>query len=180
VVVNLEAANRTLRKSNVELALEHIEHARGLAQACLDEARLSVRALRPDPLQEADLSQALQAQIGRMAASGTVARFTTSGERVGLSREAQGELLRIAQECITNVMKHAQAQQVEVALAFGPDVVSLTVTDDGVGFDPDGHHEGFGLLGMRERAQRIGARLVVTSAPGQGTRIETLLPIHAA
>jgi signal transduction histidine kinase len=98
-----------LRKHSVELALEHIEHARGLAQACLDEARLSVRALRPDPLQQSDLIQALQAQVGRMAASGTVARFTTSGERVALSREAQGELLRIAQESITNVMKHAQA-----------------------------------------------------------------------
>ena len=178
VVVNLEAANRTLRKHNVELALEHIEHARGLAKACLDEARLSVRALRPDPLQQADLIQALQAQIGRMAASGTVARFATLGEKVPLPREAQGELLRIAQECITNVMKHAQAQQVEVTLAFGPDAVSLSVTDDGVGFDPDGHHEGFGLLGMRERAQRIGARLVVTSAPGQGTRVETVLPAH--
>ena len=57
--------------------------------------------------------------------------------------------------------------------------MSLSVTDDGVGFDPDGHHEGFGLLGMRERAQRIGARLVVTSAAGQGSRIETLLPAHA-
>jgi signal transduction histidine kinase len=179
VVVNLEAANRTLRKSNVELALEHIEHARGLAQACLDEARLSVRALRPDPLQQADLSEALQGQIARMAASGTVARLTTSGERVGLSREAQGELLRIAQESITNVMKHAQAQRVEVALAFGADAVSLSVSDDGIGFDPDGHHEGFGLLGMRERAERIGARLVVTSGPGRGTRIETLLQTHA-
>ena len=98
VVVNLEAANRTLRKHNVDLALEHIEHARGLAKACLDEARLSVRALRPDPLQQADLIQALQTQIGRMAASGTVARFTTLGEEVPLPREAQGELLRIAQE----------------------------------------------------------------------------------
>jgi signal transduction histidine kinase len=73
-------------------------------------------------------------------------------------------------------MKHAQAQQVEVTLAFGPEAVSLIVTDDGIGFDPDGHHEGFGLLGMRERAERIGARLMVTSVHGQGTRVETLLP----
>ena len=76
--------------SNVELALEHIEHARGLAQAGLDEARLSVRALRPDPLQQADLSQALQAQIGRMAASGTLARFTTLGETRGAAARSAG------------------------------------------------------------------------------------------
>jgi signal transduction histidine kinase len=138
-----------------------------------------VRALRPDPLQQADLIQALQAQVERMAASGTVARFTTVGEKVALPREAQGELLRIAQECITNVMKHAQAQRVELTLAFGPDAVSLSVADDGAGFDPDAHHEGFGLLGIRERAQRIGARLLVASAPGHGTRIETLLPVQA-
>ena len=76
-------------------------------------------------------------------------------------------------------MKHAQAQRVDLTLAFGPDGVSLSVTDDGAGFDPEAHHEGFGLLGIRERAQRIGARLVVTSAPGHGTRIETLLAAHA-
>lgn len=179
VVVNLEAANRTLRKHSVELALEHIEHARGLAQACLDEARLSVRALRPDPLQHGDLIQALQVQIGRMAASGTTARFALLGEKVPLPRDAQAELLRIAQESITNAMKHAHAQQVEVSLAFAPEGVTLAVTDDGIGFDPDAHHEGFGLLGMRERAQRIGARLTVTSERGRGARVETLLPAHS-
>jgi len=178
VVVNLEAANRTLRKHNVEVALEHIEHARGLAKTCLDEARLSVRALRPDPLQQSDLLQALQAQVERMAASGTTARLVTQGDPLALPRETQGELLRIAQESITNAMKHAHAQRVDVALTFAPDRVSLCVTDDGVGFDPDAQHEGFGLLGMRERAERIGARLTVTSALGQGSRVETIVTTH--
>jgi signal transduction histidine kinase len=85
VVVNLEAADRTLRKHNVEVALEHIEHARGLARACLDEARLSVRALRPDALREASFEQALQAQIQRMAASGTQAQLRTVGKKIALS-----------------------------------------------------------------------------------------------
>jgi len=173
VVVNLEAASRTLRKDNVPLALEHIEHARGLARTCLDEARLSVRALRPDAGHRQDLVQALQAQVERVAGSGTTARFILRGERVALPRDAQGELLRIAQECITNAMRHARAGHVEVSLAFTPGAVTLTVTDDGVGFDPAGHHEGFGLLGMRERAARIGARLTVSSVPGSGARIET-------
>jgi signal transduction histidine kinase len=179
VLVNLEAANRTLRKHNVDVALEHIQLARGLAQTCLDEARLSVRALRPDPLQHADLVQALQNQVQRMAASGTTARLVTRGEAVALARETQGELLRIAQECITNAMKHAQAQRVDVELGFGADGVTLCVADDGRGFDPDARHEGFGLLGMRERAERIGARLLITSVRGGGTRVETLLPRHA-
>jgi len=179
VVVNLEAASRTLKKQNMAVALEHIEHARGLAQSCLDEARLSVRALRPDPLQHADLIEALQAQVQRMEASGTHAQLTVLGDRIPLPREVQAELLRIAQESITNVLKHARAQTVQVTLAFGEDAVSLSVADDGVGFDPDGRHDGFGLLGMRERAERIGARLLVRSRAHAGSRVETLLPRSA-
>lgn len=177
VVVNLEAASRTLRKDNVPVALEHIEHARGLARTCLEEARLSVRALRPDAGHRQDLVQALEVQVERFAGSGTTARFILRGEPVALPRDAQGELLRIAQECITNAMRHARAGHVEVSLAFTPGAVTLTVTDDGVGFDPAAHNEGFGLLGMRERAVRIGARVTVSSVPGSGARIETRLPL---
>jgi signal transduction histidine kinase len=92
-----------------------------------------------------------------MEASGTHAQLTVLGDRIPLPREVQAELLRIAQESITNVLKHARAQSVHVTLAYGEDAVSLSVADDGVGFDPEGRHEGFGLLGMRERAERIGA-----------------------
>src|SRR5882672_1369432 len=136
VVLNLEAANMSLRRQSTELALKHIEDARELAKSCLDEARISVRALRPP------------------------------------------ELLRIAQECITNVIKHAQARKVELSLTFSADRVHLCVADDGVGFDPEARHEGYGMLGMRERAERIGARLLVASTQGLGSRIETVLPVR--
>ena len=179
VVVNLEAASRTLNKDNVALALEHIDHARSLARRCLDEARLSVRALRPDALRNADFVQALHEQVDRMQASGAQAQFSVLGDRVLLPREVEAELLRIAQECITNVLKHAHASNVEVRLAFDPAGVVLTVADDGVGFDPDAHHDGFGLLGMRERAERIGARLLVTSTERRGSRVETRLTREA-
>lgn len=177
VVVNLAAASRTLRKDNVALALEHIEHARGLAQACLAEARLSVRALRPDPLQQTDFAHALEAQVRRVEAAGIQARFAQHGEKLALPREVQAELLRIAQECITNVLKHAHATAVEVELTFAPKQVSLSIADDGVGFDPAAHHEGFGLLGMHERAQRVGAQLCVVSHAAGGCRVETILPL---
>ena len=177
VVVNLEAANRTLKKSNVDVALEHIEHARGLAQAGLAEARLSVRALRPEALQQADLAHALQTLLRRFEASGTLsARFHSVGETIPLPADVENEMLRIAQECMTNVLKHAAAQQVEIRLTFGADTVSLSISDDGTGFDPRAHHDGFGLVGMRERAERIGARLLVSSRPEQGTRVETVIP----
>ncbi|MFN0317527.1 MAG: GAF domain-containing sensor histidine kinase [Burkholderiales bacterium] len=179
VVVNLEAADRTLRKNNLEEALEHIEHARGLARACLDEARLSVRALRPEASQETSLEQAIRAQIQRMAASGAQATLRTDGEKIALPNTAESELLRITQESITNVLKHAQARKVSVTLTYGARAVRLAIRDDGLGFDPAAHHDGFGLLGMRERAERIGARLEVTSEPNGGTLVETVLPLGA-
>lgn len=180
VVLNLEAANRTLKKDNLDLALEHIEHARNLAQAGLAEARLSVRALRPEALQQADLANALQALLRRAEASGTLhARFTVVGDKTPLPGEVESELLRIAQEGVTNVLKHAGAQHVELNLVFDPGAVRLSILDDGVGFDPRQHHDGFGLLGMRERAERIGARLLVVSTPAGGSRVETVIPRSA-
>ncbi|MEX0961149.1 MAG: GAF domain-containing sensor histidine kinase [Burkholderiales bacterium] len=180
VVVNLEAASRTLKKDNVALALEHIEHARSLAQAGLGEARLSVRALRPEVLQQADLAHALQALLRRLETSGVLhARFKSDGEKVSLPGEIESELLRIAQEGVTNVLKHARAHKVELQLSFGSDAVRLSIADDGIGFDSRAQHDGFGLLGMRERAERIGARLLVSSRPAQGTRVETVIPRSA-
>ena len=181
VVVNLEAASRTLRKQTVDQALEHIEHARGLAQACLEEARLSVGALRPEAQKHADLIDALRAQLKRVEASGTLeARLSVSGDRSALPRRVESELLRIAQECITNVLRHARAKRVDVSLSFRPHKLCLAVIDDGVGFELDAHHDGFGLLGMHERAERIGANLLVASRAGQGTRVETVVPMKPA
>jgi signal transduction histidine kinase len=177
VVINLEAATRTLKKDNIGLTLEHIEHARSLAQAGLAEARLSVGALRPGALKRADLDDALRALLRRFEAGGTIhALCTVSGDKFALPEEVENELLRIAQEGMTNVLKHARARQVELKLAFAHDTVSLLIADDGIGFDPRAHHDGFGLLGMRERAERIGARLLVDSRPAHGTRVETTLP----
>ncbi|MCW5625867.1 MAG: sensor histidine kinase [Burkholderiales bacterium] len=177
VVLNLEASSRALKKQNVPLALEHIEHSRRLAQGGLEEARLSVRALRPDTLQNADILQALDTLVQRVGATGvTQGRVLLIGERRSIAREAEVELLRIAQESITNVLKHTRAREVVLTLDFRADAVCLTIADDGVGFDPDGRHDGFGLVGMRERAGRLGARLHIDSAPGRGTRVQVCVP----
>jgi len=171
VVVNLEAASRALRRAHGDVALDHIDHARSLAQSCLDEARLSVRALRPDPARRPDLALALEAQIRRMEASGASARLRITGDKTALPVDVEAELVRVAQECITNTLKHASARNVELLVQYQADGLSLVITDDGLGFDPAGQHDGFGLLGMRERAERIGATLHVSSAPRRGTRV---------
>ncbi len=177
VVVNLEAAARSLRKDNARVALEHIEHARDLARSCLDEARLSVRALRPESAC-ASLAEALRAQVERFGPLGITAALEIEGEPAVLERRAEAELLRIAQESVTNVLKHAQARTVRIRLAWGAERVTLAIADDGRGFDPHAHHDGFGLIGMHERACRIGAALRVDAAPGLGTRVETSLSLR--
>jgi signal transduction histidine kinase len=176
VLLNLEAANRTLKKSNLDEAMEHIDLARGLAQSCLQEARLSVSALRPEVSQRADLQQMLRTQVERLLASGIHATLRNSGAATDLLPQVEAELARIAQESITNVLKHAQPRQVDVSLVYAPNRITLSIVDQGEGFDVNLRHDGFGLLGMRERAERIGARLIITSTPRLGTRVETILP----
>jgi DNA-binding NarL/FixJ family response regulator len=92
-------------------------------------------------------------------------------------------LLRVCQEALANARKHARATAVELTLAFDPHAVSLTVTDNGVGFDPAqvGRHSatpesGFGLSGMAERMRQAGGHLAIDSAPGRGTRVVATLP----
>ncbi len=86
-------------------------------------------------------------------------------------------LFRVLQESLTNVARHAQAKKVAVRLTFENGVWSLSVRDDGVGFVPESGRSGdIGLVGMRERAQNLGGRFSVTSAPGQGTQVEVVIP----
>jgi signal transduction histidine kinase len=80
-------------------------------------------------------------------------------------------LLRIAQESLTNTIKHAQARRFRAKLSFASDAVHLQLVDDGQGFDPQAEHDGFGLVGMRERAEQMGGDFVVRSKPGEGTEI---------
>lgn len=86
-------------------------------------------------------------------------------------------LFRVLQESLTNVARHAQAGKVEVRLSYENNAWALSVKDDGIGFVPEsGRHGDIGLVGMRERAQNLGGRFSVTSAPGQGTRVEIVIP----
>ncbi len=179
VVVNLEASSRALKKDDQALAAVHIEHARELAQHGLAEARQSVQALRPHPPDDASIQTELRALAALLQETGAVqATFECTGEARTISPEIWTEMIRIAQESTTNVLKHAQAEQVQITLAYEKDSLSLSVSDDGLGFElkPDAH-DGFGLIGMQERAKRIGARLQIQGRPGQGTRILLSVPL---
>ncbi len=172
VIMQLEAARGVAERGGLAETTAHIERAEELARSSLGEARRSVRALRPRSLREGTLCAALADLLKRMSAGTRLhAEFQIEGEQREIPVDREEGLLRIAQESLANTIKHAQATTFRVTLSFGADEVRLLLTDNGRGFDPDAGHEGFGLVGMKERVDQMGGRFVVRSEPGQGAEI---------
>jgi PAS domain S-box-containing protein len=156
----------------------HLDQAIALARSSLAEARRSVQALRAPALLDTDLGGALLRLLQQLTAHTAIdATFAVAGTPAPLPPEVEGQLLRIGQEAITNALRHAQARQLQIELRFEPGAVRLQVRDDGAGFVPARvHDDRYGLLGMRERAQQLGATLEVRSAPGAGTTVSVVAP----
>jgi len=108
------------------------------------------------------------------------AQFTSQGNPQKLPPEWETNLLRIGQEVLTNVLRHAQAGEFKVLLVFDRREIRLDLRDNGCGFDPQRRHEGFGLQGMRERVEGMGGQLKIQSAAGKGTAISIVLPLAIA
>jgi signal transduction histidine kinase len=151
----------------------------GTAEALLGNVHGLLRRLRPAELDELGLVAALQALCESWEErSGVACIFRHAGPLDALGEDVDTALYRVAQEALTNVMRHASAAQVQVRLERAlPLGVALEVRDDGCGFDPHAQTRGLGLLGASERAAALGGELQVTSAPGEGTRIRLQLPL---
>lgn len=171
IVVQLEAAEDTLTEAP-EAAAQHLNRARTLARESLAEARRSVYALRPQALEHQRLPEALRDSVRALTAGTSLSpQLNIDDSLPALPAQTEAELLRLTQESITNALRHAQAQTLEVALAYDDHTLTLTIADDGRGFDPAAPVNGFGLLGMRERAARLGGELIIESRPGGGTKV---------
>ncbi|MEU6991154.1 sensor histidine kinase, partial [Streptomyces sp. NPDC046465] len=166
-----------------ELAREHLDRAADLARHSLGEARRSVHNLSPAPLENDRLPEALKKTVAEWAErTGVRADFTLTGTAEHLHDEIEATLLRIVQEALSNAARHAAATRLGVTLSFMGDEVSLDVRDDGRGFDPLATvartgSGGFGLDGMRARAERIAGALTVESEPGGGTAVSARVPL---
>jgi signal transduction histidine kinase len=182
VVLLLEAAEESLALGRpVE---RHIAQALRSARDNLAEARRVVWALRPRPLTEQPLAQALQELAGRLAEeTGLRAETVLTGTARPLPAEVEEALLRVGQEALANVRKHAAASRVTVTLSYLDDVVTLDVHDDGVGFDQAATAAaaggGLGLRAMAERVAALGGSLAVESTLGEGTTIAVEVPAPA-
>ena len=155
---------------------ERLEKALATARANLDEARRSVPELRGSATSGKPLAQALAAFVREFTSeSGIPVTFDVRGRCV-LNAAAEAEVFRIAQQALTNVRQHASAKHVSVTLVCAA-FVTLTVQDDGVGFDPRRGSAGrHGIAGMRERARVAGGTLRITSSRGGGSRVVAKVP----
>ncbi len=167
-------------------ARKTLERALHSADAVVAEGRDRVRDLRSNGLQGVSLSEALEA-LGEQTIQndGPSFRMSVQGGVMELNPTAMEELFCIGREAITNAVHHAQASRIDVTIEYATKVLAVTCSDDGVGMNPEilaafsraGH---WGLVGMKERASRIGARLECQSAPGFGTRLTVLVPATRA
>jgi PAS domain S-box-containing protein len=171
ISVQLELAQFLMHQNlaEVEAILGRIGN---LTQTGLTEARRSVWALRTVSEDYADLAQNLSYSVETMTQGVSIRTdLIISGVPYLLPPFIGKNLLRIGQEAITNVLRHAQATDLIVELTYTEDDVVLRITDNGLGFLPQQTGGGFGLLGMSERADRINGQLTITSQPGDGTEI---------
>ncbi|MUG92886.1 PAS domain S-box protein [Scytonema sp. UIC 10036] len=174
ILAQVGAAKQVLT-DDLEATQAHLDLIKELARTGLTEARRSVIALRPQLLEEGSLQSALHRLIAqiRAAATDTTLYYEIEGAVYSLPTEVENNLLRIGQEALTNAIRYANADEIRVELVYDRDQFCLRVRDNGQGFGVGSVSAslGFGLLGMSERAERIGAQLTIRSQPGQGTEI---------
>jgi len=182
VMLTAEAAAAQLDR-DPDAARAQLERLRELARESLDELRSLILGLRPPELERDGLEGALRKELEMLAhVHGIEIELEVDGAAATAGSEGEGErefaILRIAHEALNNAVRHARADHVTVHLSQRPDVVTVEVRDDGVGFDPQSaevRSRHLGLTSMEERARELGGRLEIRSAPGAGTTVVLLV-----
>ena len=182
VSVQLDLVTQLLKMDKVAAARTQVERTRELVTAGLAEARRSIWELRANTAADS-LPTRLGKVVERYSGAATDVQLGIGGMYRELGERVEGEVLRVAQEALSNVERHAGAVTVRVRLEYGEDMLTLSIVDDGRGFEVEaaarlaGH---FGLQGMRERAAVSGGALTLTSAPGDGTTVLLRVPMAKA
>jgi signal transduction histidine kinase len=182
-VTLLSEAALSLMDRDPSKARERLERANALAQGALAEMRALIFQLRPMTLQEEGLISALKKHLSALhSRHATVVELQVTGAERRLAAPIEDAAFGIIQESLNNVVKHANAARTQVQLRFEPHALGVCTVDNGVGFDPSAPRltPTLGITSMQERAEAVGARLNVKSAPGQGTRISVDLPLRHA
>ncbi|MGD0647925.1 MAG: two-component regulator propeller domain-containing protein [Acidobacteriaceae bacterium] len=177
--LQLDLIAQHLNRGKFELALEQVKRTRQLVTEGLEEARRSIWELRVNNSQDS-----LPTRLGKVVQRDTFStihpRLHVGGAYRVVDPKVERELLRIAQEALSNVLHHARSAETSVELHYSSDMLMLTIEDKGVGFqvsEASGKTGHYGLLGMKERAASIDGALEVTSEPGRGTKVTLRVPI---
>jgi signal transduction histidine kinase len=178
ITMQMHAFTSRLSASEDRQALGEIIHDAGI---CLQETRRSVAGLRGGTGSSSGLSEAIAGAARQLTQEHEIRlKLNLDDQRQELPAEVKYNLLCIAQEAITNSIKHSGARTIEVALTCSPNDLRLSVRDDGQGMSrSDGHQRAghYGIIGMKERASQIGAELDVVSTPGRGTKVSVRVPV---
>jgi signal transduction histidine kinase len=184
------AAARNILFRRPEQALQTLDEGIHMAEGAIAEGRDAIQDLRSQPPSQSDLAQLLTVTGQELArsqdASGSpvIFRVTVEGERQELDPLLQDDAYRIARELLRNAFRHARASRIEAEIRYDHTQLRVRVRDDGKGIEPEtltaGRAGHWGLLGMRERAKRIGARLDFWTGAGTGTEVELSVPSSLA
>ncbi len=182
IAVRLEVARRMIGDDPKEAASMAVEQRFAVRQAA-DELRYLVRLLRSPAVDREGLVSAMRHHLSLFGARLSISTpLEVEGTPRSVPPQVAHSVFRIMQEALMNIEKHARATQVKVALRFGDDSLSCTITDDGVGFSPSAAATEaggrFGLEGMKQRAEAVGGALYANSAPGRGTEIVFTAPLE--
>jgi signal transduction histidine kinase len=180
IVMLAQAAQVELQRDGAGPAATKLAVIEDTARENLAEARALVAAFTPVALSGATLTEVLRRQAERFSAeTGVDVRLALDlpdEEVAALPQGQQVVLLRVAQESLANVRKHAGATQVRITLGMSAVGVGIEIRDDGLGFEPEAPATGFGLAAMRGRVEESGGSVQIDSTPGQGTRVQVLIP----
>ena len=174
IIMHLSAA-RLGDSAAIQTHLQHVEQA---AREGLNESRRIIWDMRPELLEDGTLVESIERVAARWSAENRVRVETAvTGTPRTLDESIETALLRITQEALHNIKKHAESQAINITLSYMPDLLALDIADNGKGFDTSRNGRGFGLKTMRERAEELGGTLTIESELGQGTAVAVSLPI---
>lgn len=174
IIMHLSAA----KHSNPESVQSEVQQAEEAAREGLDEIRRIVWDMQPEQIEKASLIEAVEELAARWSAETSVqVKMNVTGTPHSLTSSAETALLRILQEAMHNINKHAQAKKVNITFSYMEDLFVMDIADDGLGFEPSKIKNGFGMKTMRDRAEELNGTLTIESEQGIGTAIAVSIPI---
>ncbi len=173
------AVGRTLDK-DYERAQRQVALIEEMASVAQSEMRALLLHLRPVHLEGKRLTQGLQELLQELQGKVPIEISCEMDDNIHLLKGIEDHLFRIVQEALSNTLRHSKATKMEIRLASRSDFVSLSIRDNGIGFEVDmKKHASYGLVSMKERVYEIGGSMNIVSAPGKGTRIDIRVPLMA-